>query len=140
MSILLTLLACTSNQGSIIVEAGSLNWDTVDFQQEIPADGYQAKQVLVTNNSRLDLDVSINNFDTDHLILGALLIKIDPPTMSLSAAEQIIITIGVGGYLDGERDTTVSGSFNFDAEQLLAPTYVDWSFIPVREFEDDTGL
>lgn len=140
MIALLLLAACGSPDGSIAVAPDALDWGKVDFQADLPAEGYDARSVEVTNTGDAPIDVEINGFDTDHLVLGAILALDAPPTLpTLEPGSTQLLTVGVGGYLDGERDTVVEGSFLLDSPDLAAPVEVTWAFEPYRDLDDDTG-
>lgn len=140
LPVVVVLSACGKPPGELLVSPTEIDWDAIDFQEDLPAEGYDARQVVVTNEGDRELSVTLSDFDTSRLILGALLDSEDPPVLpTMDPGDQQVITIGVWNYEDGERDTTVSGSFTFTAEGLDEGVTFNWSFIPIRDLVGDTG-
>ena len=131
---------CSKTPGELTVSPTDIDWDVIDFQLDSPAEGYDAREILVTNIGERELAVTLSDFDSERLVLGALLDSEDPPVLpTMQPGDQQILTVGVGDYADGERDTTVTGSFTFTAEALDPGITLTWSFIPIRNIGGDTA-
>ena len=135
---LLLLSACSS--GQLSVSPTNIAWGDVDFQQTLPTEGYDPQTITVVNEGSRDLDITVVGFDTDRLLLGALLVQEQPPVLgTLQPDQTVLLTASVVDYLDGERDTEVTGAFSLDADGLGEPVEITWSFTPIRNIIVDTG-
>jgi len=135
----LFLLGCSGDR--LYVSPTVMEWGEVDFQQEQPPEGYDAQILLIRNDRGGSLVVLLEDFDGLRLVLGAPdLTSGDPPRLpALRAGESHVLTVGVGGYEPGERDTLVSGEFTVTTENQRHAAEVQWSFTPVRNIPVDTG-
>jgi len=133
---MLLLAACGSN--SLTVLPNAISWGEVDFQEDLPSDGYLAKELILRNDGKKPLEgVRIEGLDETRLILTAFYVDGVLPAIDPEASN--VIKVGVGGYELGERDTEVSGSFRVTGDGLNDPVVVTWSFTPVRYIGGDTG-
>ena len=119
--------------GAVYVTPTNIDWGDIDFVEDAPPEGYMSVAIVVTNTQRPTLTIDIVDFDYDHLVLGAVFDDGVNPSFTLETLEQAVITVGVGDYLDGERDTQIEGSFKFTSEQLLEPSTIQWSFKPILD-------
>lgn len=139
-SFLLVAMAACGPKGELTVSPADIDWGEVDFQQELPAAGYDAQNIALVNQGEDELVVTVRAFDDERLLLGALLESEEPPTLTpIPAGQTVVVTVGVKGYAEGERDTLVEGSFEFASEDLKDPVTVTWSFTPIRVIGGDTG-
>lgn len=127
------LLACSPEMGNIKVAPTNIEWGDIDFVESVPPDGYMAVALSITNTDRPPVTIEIEGLDTNHLVLGAVFDDGVNPIFTLETLEQAVLTIGVGNYDDGERDTLIEGSFKLTSEQLLTPTTITWSFTPILD-------
>ena len=127
------LLGCGPEMGAVYVTPTNIDWGDIDFVEDAPPEGYMSVAIVVTNTQRPTLTIDIVDFDYDHLVLGAVFDDGVNPSFTLETLEQAVITVGVGDYLDGERDTQIEGSFKFTSEQLLEPSTIQWSFKPILD-------
>jgi hypothetical protein len=127
------LTACGLEMGEIYVTPTNIDWGDIDFLETTPPEGYMAVALLITNTQRPSVTVEITDFDSDHLILGAVFDDGVNPSFTLSTLEQAVITVGVGDYADGERDTLIEGSFKLTSEQLVEASTIQWSFKPILD-------
>ncbi|MBW2255221.1 MAG: hypothetical protein JRI25_11555 [Deltaproteobacteria bacterium] len=134
----LLLLGCSGDR--LYVAPTVMEWGEVDFQQEQPPEGYSAQTLLIRNERAGSVEVLIEDFD-DRLVLDAPnLTSGDPPRLPpLRSGASHVLTVGVGGYEPGERDTLVSGEFTVITENRRHAAGVRWSFIPIRNIPVDTG-
>ena len=122
---------------AIEVTPTSLDFGEVDFQQEVPAGGFNPQAVTITNTGETVVAPSVTGFDDTRLVLDGLFESTDPPTVfPLDPGASVTVQVAVVGYDLGERDTTVNGQFRVSADGAEAVD-VQWSFVPVRRF--DTG-
>ena len=124
---------------ALSVDPASLDWGEVDFQQDLPPNGYGEKQLTLTNTGERDLDIVLRDFPTDRFVLGTPPLALaDPPTLEpLSPGQTVTLTVGVLDYESGELTTTVTGDFSFTADGLDSPAVATWSYTPIRDL--DTG-
>jgi hypothetical protein len=127
------LTACGPEMGGINVTLTNIEWGDIDFIETTPPEGYMAVALVVTNTQRPSITVEITDFDYEHLILGAVFDDGVNPSFTLSTLEQAVITVGVGDYADGERDTLIEGSFKLTSEQLVEASIIQWSFKPILD-------
>lgn len=135
------LVGCS--KGEVSPSPASLVWGEVNFQDARPADGYEPQELSLQNTGKKALDLQVEGFDEFHLSLGAHLIAESPPTLpTLEPGSAVVITVAVWDYdIDaGERDSEVSGAFQVSAGALREPVSIPWTFTPVRDFGDDTGV
>ena len=127
------LAACGPEMGAIYVSPTNIDWGDIDFVETTPPEGYKSVAIVVTNTQRPTVTIDIANFDYDHLILGAVFDDGVNPSFTLETLEQAVITVGVGDYADGERDTQIEGAFKFTSNQLLEASTINWSFTPTLD-------
>lgn len=129
-------LAC-GKAPSVAADPTSIDWGPLDFQQELPAEGYDPRDLTVRNTGEQPIDVVVSDFDTERLVLSAVLAVDDPPTLpTLLPGSSTVVSVGVIGYAPGERDTEVTGAFSFTAAGIDSPATVTWSFTPIRDLSD----
>lgn len=122
---------------AIEVNPTSLDFGEVDFQQDVPAGGFNPQAVTITNTGETVVAPSVTGFDDTRLVLNGLFESTDPPTVfPLDPGASVTVQVAVVGYELGERDTTVNGQFRVSADGAESVD-VQWSFVPVRRF--DTG-
>ncbi len=137
-----TILCACADPGALVISPNPLNFDEVDFNLPMPDEGYHLTEVFLQNETKEELVITIDNLDTDHLLLGAALVGETPPTLSpLAPGSYQNITLSVWNYdiEAGERDTLVNGSISFTADGMKDPAMLEWSFTPVRKWAEDTG-
>lgn len=133
---MLFLAACGSDSLSVL--PATLDWGEVDFQLDLPTEGYDAKELILRNDGKKPLEgLRLQGIDETRLILTAL--YVDGALPALDPEGSSVVKIGVGNYELGERDTEVTGSFQVTADGLKDPVAVSWSFTPVRNIGGDTG-
>jgi len=125
-------LACGAT-GELSVFPSSLNFGEVDFQTEMPEEGYAALTVTLKNVGETDLDISLNHIDFDHLCLQGF----DTAPISLGTLtpnQSYTIKVGACDYSreSGERDTLVSDYISIEHNGANAPSSIQWSFTPVE--------
>jgi hypothetical protein len=138
-SLAVFLLGCSGDR--LFVAPTVLDWGEVDFHQEQPPEGYSAQTLLIRNERAGSVEVLLDDFDDLRLVLGAPnLTSDDPPRLPpLRSGDSHVLTVGVGGYEPGERDTLVSGAFTVTTDNQRHAVGVQWSFVPIRNIPVDTG-
>ncbi len=135
---LLLLVACGGDP--LVVTPTNIQWGEVDFQEDMPVDGYDAQQVILQNTGNKELQFRVTGFDESHLQLGAIWQDAGSYTLLPTAGgSSNVLSVGVIDYELGELTTEVSGSFSITADGLRDPVVVSWAFTPVRKFSGDTG-
>ena len=131
-------------KGAFTVSPSSLDWGEVDFSDhpdDMEEQGYDAQTVKVKNTGEESLDVILQSFDFDRLCLdGFSAAPVLVPT--LDPGSSYVFTVGVCGYVaeDGDRDSVVSGSLDFEAVDLDGTQSVSWSYTPTIDIDqDDSG-
>jgi hypothetical protein len=133
------LAACSSSELS--VSPNPMAFGEVDFNQPIPAEGYAIQEVFLNNVGENDLTITISQFDDERLRLTGSFVTQSPLTLATIGPGQFhTINVSVWNYdvEGGERDTLVSGNIQFTAAELKDPVLQNWSFTPVRIFDEDT--
>lgn len=135
--LLLLLVGCGGGE-AFEVRPSSLDFGEVDFQQSVPAEGYNALELELVNNSKRGLDLSFPDFPEDRLVLSALFSSDSPPTLAeLAPGESHVVQIGVLAYELGERDTVVETALRVSASG--ESVRVAASYTPVRLIDGDSG-
>ena len=135
----LCLLAACSG-GDLLASPTSFDFGEVNFQQERPPQGYEARDLVLTNNTGRSLDIAFTGVDDDHLFIAApVFVTSNPPTLpSLDPEDTVVVTVAAWDYELGELTTEVSGTFRIEANGV-DPIVVPWSFTPVRQQVEDTA-
>ena len=134
----LCCLACST--GSVSLSPNPLEFGEIDFNQALPDAGYNAQEIFLRNDGEEDLDLVITGVDDTRVLLSGQFVTQKPLTLMTIGPEQFhTLTLGVVGYdvEGGERDTLVEGSFIVDAPNLKEPARFNWSFTPVRVFDNE---
>ena len=134
---LIFTLACTT--GSVSLSPNPLEFGEIDFNQNLPEAGYNVQEVFLRNDGDEDLDLVISGVDETRVLLSGQFLTQKPLTLMTIAPEQFhTLTLGIIGYdvEGGERDTLVEGYIIVDATNLKEPARLNWSFTPVRVFDD----
>ena len=129
------LFACGA-AGELSVFPSSLDFGEVDFQLEMPEEGYGALTVALKNVGETDLDISVSHVDFDRLCLqGFTAEPIDLGT--LRPNQSYSIKVGVCDYSreTGERDNLVSDYISIDHNGANSPSSIQWSFTPVENIQ-----
>ena len=136
---ILFYLACSSNE-LISVSPPDLAWNDINFADPIPENGYAPLELIITNKMDNDVEVSISNFDWEHLCLQGYSESSELELPTLTVGDSFILRPSVCKYLpeNGERDTEVSGSININATsgKNSLTVNVPWVFTPVLDFQD----
>lgn len=137
----LSVLMTTACSGAdLVVSPTTFDFGEVNVQEDRPAEGYSARDLVLNNRGGRDLDIRFVGLDSEHLFIAAPIFVADsPPTLpTLMAGDQTIVTVAPWDYELGELTTQISGSFEIDA-QGMDPVTITWSFTPVREQVEDTA-
>ena len=134
---LVYFIACNSELlDSSVTE---INFGDIDFAEEMPEGGYERRTVEVENISKKTLEISIPNFDFEHLCL--LRFTENPVEIGeLSPNSTYKLEISVCDYIveNGERDSLVEGSVQIESGENRLE--IPWSFTPRLNIEvDDSG-
>ncbi len=133
----LLLSACAS--GVLSVDPNPLEFGEVDFNQDLPSEGYNAQPIYLQNDGDKELELTITGVDDKRVLLTGQFESESPFTLrAIGPGEYHNLTLGVIGYdvEGGERDTLVEGSFTIDAPTLKDPKKLTWSFTPIRVFDN----
>ena len=129
----LSLTACASGEpDSLSVAPASLDWGEVDFQEEMPTEGYDETTVSITNEAEEEVTVEVVELDLDHLCSPGI-----PSTPfeigTLSEGQSLSFFVAVCEYSPeaGERDSEQTGTMVFRSS-AGGQAEVGWSFTPVE--------
>lgn len=117
---------------SLRASPADIAWGDIDFQQEMPASGYEERTVNLTNDAEEDVTVEILELDLDHLCSPGI-----PSTPfevgSLTPGQTLGVFVSVCDYRreDGERDSEQTGTIVFGSS-AGGRAEVTWSFTPVE--------
>jgi len=128
--------------GELVVTPNPLAFGEVDFNLPMPDEGYHITEIFLQNDTKNELNITIQQLDDDHLLLGAPLISESPPSLGpLAPGSFQTVTLAIWNYSieGGERDSLVTGTLSLHANELKNPATLDWSFTPVRIWDEDTG-
>lgn len=126
------LFACGSS-GELSVFPSNLNFGEVDFQSEMPEEGYGALTVSLKNIGTEDIEITVDHIDFDHLCLQGF--DVAPIELGRLTPEQsYTLKIGVCDYSreDGERDSLISDYIAIEHDGRNSPAQIQWSFTPVE--------
>jgi hypothetical protein len=141
---LFTLLsACTPEEGVLVVDPPSVEWGEIDFQQPMPLEGYDQREVSLLNDGVRDLAIRIPGYDRVHLCLEGFEDQdgvIELP--ALTPGSRYILLPAVCGYdvEAGEIGTTFTGRIQLVNDGADPVEMLEYSFTPVRRIGDDTGM
>jgi hypothetical protein len=135
-------LACSPEEGVLVVDPPSVDWGEVDFQQPMPMEGYDQRAVNLINDGMQDLSIRIPGYDRVHLCLEGFEDQegvIELP--SLTPGSRYILLPAVCGYdvEAGEIGTTFHGHIQFVNDGADPVEMLEYDFTPVRHIGDDTG-
>ena len=148
MSLLLALLACGS-QGDLELTPRSVEWGEVNFQNEPCTDcecdaGCGPTELTLLNEGEADLNVQLpNGYDGERLCIAGFPEYDEPIDLGVIAPDSsYTLTLSVCGYVVGtssEQGEALSGTMTFITDGEKGAVELEWSFTPIRDFED-TGI
>lgn len=118
--------------GSLSATPADISWGEVDFQQDMPATGYDERSIDLTNDAEEDVTVEVLDLDLGHLCSPGI-----PSTPfevgTLTPGQTLGFFVGVCDYSreGGERDSEQSGTIVFGSS-AGGRAEVTWSFTPVE--------
>lgn len=117
---------------SLSVTPTEMAWGEIDFQQDMPAEGYDEQAIMLTNEASEEVVVEVLDLDLDHLCSPGI-----PETPlevgTLGPGETLGFFVSVCDYSreEGERDTEQRGTMAFGSS-AGGRAEVPWSFTPVE--------
>jgi hypothetical protein len=122
--------------GELTVFPSQISWDEVDFQSSMPDEGYDARDISLTNTGTQNIELSLEAYDDIYLCLEGL----DSGTQNLGILEpeqNYSLLVGVCGYQpdQGERDTEITGTLTITHNGNNDSIQIPWSFTPVLIIE-----
>lgn len=117
---------------SLSATPGDIAWGDIDFQQEMPTEGYDEQAVDLTNDAEEEVVVEVLEFDQEHLCSPGI-----PSTPfeigTLAPGQTLSFFVAVCDYSreGGERDSEQSGTMVFGSS-TGGRAEVTWSFTPVE--------
>jgi len=117
--------------GELTAFPSQILWGNVDFQSSMPEDGYDVRDITLTNTGTSTIELSIENFDDIHICLKGL---DGAQSLGILEAEQSYsLLVGACGYQpdQGERDNEQTGVISITHSGANSPVEINWSFTPV---------
>ncbi len=117
---------------SLSVTPADIAWGEVDFQQDMPTEGYDERSINLTNGADEDVTVEVVELDLDHLCSPGI-----PDTPfeigTLTPGQTLSFFVSVCEYSreDGERDSEQTGTVAFSSS-TGGRAETTWSFTPVE--------
>jgi len=133
------ILCAGCSTGSVSISPNPLEFGEIDFNLEQPEAGYNVQEVFLLNDGEEDLDLTITNVDDTRVLLSGQFLSEKPlKLMTIAPGQHHTLNLGVYGYdvEGGERDTLVEGTIFVNAPNLKESGRLNWSFTPVRVFDD----
>lgn len=117
---------------SLSVDPPSIAWGEVDFQQDMPTEGYAEQAINLTNDAEEEVTVEVAALDLDHLCSPGI-----PQTPfeigTLTPGQTLSFFVSVCDYSreGGERDSEQAGTVVFTSSSG-GRAEVPWTFTPVE--------
>ena len=124
------LFAC--NQGELTAFPSTISWGEIDFRENPPEEGFDARNISLTNTGSQTIDIELSGFDNVHLC--AMGLDGEPQSLGkLEVDQSYDLQVGVCDYIeeDGERDTEITGTIAIAHSGANTPVEITWSFTPV---------
>ena len=137
---LTALLLSACGGPDLLITPTAFHFGGINVQVDRPPDGYDARDLLITNTSTSQVDIQFVGVDLEHLFIAApIFASTSPLTLpTLAPEDTAIVTIAAWDYELGELTTQITGTF-----QVLVngknSTPIEWSFTPVRQQVEDTA-
>ncbi len=136
------LCACAGDEGVLVLDPPSIDWGEVNFQEVMPMEGYDQREVDITNEGVRDLEIRIPSYDRVHLCMEGFedqegIIQLP----SLSPESRYVLKLSVCSYdmEAGEIGTTFEGRIQLINDGADPVEMIEYSFTPVRDQGGDTG-
>ena len=132
---MLGILFIACGGGELTAFPSKIEWGEVDFQSSMPDDGYDTRDITLTNTGTSDIELSLETFDDVHICLkgldGAQSLGMLEPEQTYS------LLMGACGYQpdEGERDNEQTGVVTITHSGGNSPLEILWSFTPVLIIE-----
>ncbi|MEC7948621.1 MAG: hypothetical protein VX265_13735 [Myxococcota bacterium] len=117
---------------SLSASPTAVAWGEIDFQQDMPVEGYDEQAIMLTNESSEEVVVEVLDLDLEHLCSPGI-----PETPleigTLGPGQTLGFFVSVCDYSRerGERDTELRGAMAFGSS-AGGRAEVTWSFTPVE--------
>lgn len=133
----LALVGCKGDP--LVVTPTFVDFGEVDFQQPRPDTGYNEQQITLQNDGKSTLELRVTGIDEERVFVGAFWLSDADHTLTpIEAGSFSTLTLSVWDYEAGELTTTITGSIQIEGSKLRDPVVIDWSYVPVRNIEQDT--
>lgn len=132
---MLGILFIACGGGELTAFPSQIQWGDVDFQSTMPDDGYDTRDVILTNTGTATIELSLESYDDIHICLKGL---DDAQSLGVLEPEQSYsLLVGACGYQpdQGERDNEQSGIISVTHSGANSPVNIRWSFTPVLIIE-----
>lgn len=121
---------CTPSPG-LVFSPASLAFGEVDFEGELPDEGYAVLTTVLRNAGKTTIAISLPEYDTDRLCLGGFDTQVFPFDLGpLNPGAAYTFQVGVCGYVSGEAGTEVATELRVDGEDETASLPI--TFTPMR--------
>jgi hypothetical protein len=124
---------CTPPAG-LVFSPATLAFGEVDFNGEVPDEGYATEVVTLTNEGKSTFVIALPEYDPDRLCLAGFGTQEFPVALGdLGPGAAYTFTVGVCGYVSGEIDTEVTTELEVDSDDGAITLPI--TFTPVRPTE-----
>ncbi len=138
--IFLALAACSDPQIEFSISPNPVAFGEVDFDVEMPDEGYAPITTAMTNNGTEDVTLSLLDFDDDYVCVQGYFHDLLPGTMgTVAPSSTYVLNIAVCGYLPGERETQVSTEVTVGTDGEPASFTIPVTFTPMQSGGGDTS-
>ena len=120
------------DRDTLSADPADIAWGELDFQQDMPTEGYDEQSIDLTNDAEEDVIVEVLELDLDHLCSPGI-----PDTPfeigTLTPGQTLSFFVSVCEYSSegGERDVEQTGTIVFGSS-TGGRAETTWSFTPVE--------
>lgn len=142
LSLLPLLAACAGKEGVLTLEPAFIDWGEVNFHENMPLEGYDQRDVKLTNNGEADLNVSIPGYDREHLCMIGFEDQdglIELPPLSPGSYYELWLTVCNYDPEAGEMGSTFDGRIQLVNDGDDPVEMLEYTFTLVRDQDGDTG-
>lgn len=131
--VLLWSVACAPKVEFNLVPDG-LEFGVVDFAGEMPADGYAFDEVVLQNDGKATIVLTLPAYDTLRLCLKGFDVDREYPIElgEVAPGASYLLGIGLCSYVDGEVDTDVETRVDVRTDGAPDVLSIPVTFTPIR--------
>lgn len=117
---------------SLSVDPADIAWGDIDFQQDMPTEGYAEQSINLTNDAEEDVTVEVLTLDLGHLCSpGIPATPFEIGTLTPGQTLSFFVSVCEYSREDGERDVEQGGTIAFGSS-TGGRAETTWTFTPVE--------